>query len=71
MDKKKTDFDLSDWHDYCPKNIPCQQNGFDCGVFTCIFAEHVSKEAVFEFSQKEMVYFRQRMVHEILNGELM
>ncbi|KAG4106626.1 cysteine proteinase [Neocallimastix lanati (nom. inval.)] len=38
-DKKKCEMDLSDWEDYCPKDIPSQLNGFDCGVFTLSFAE--------------------------------
>lgn len=39
-DKKKSQLDTSDWElvpcdsDTCPQ----QENGFDCGVFTCMFA---------------------------------
>lgn len=36
MDKRKVLLDLSNWRDCTPKNIPRQENGSDCGVFTCM-----------------------------------
>ena len=36
LDKKKVSLDLSDWTDVIPKDIPRQQNSWDCGVFTCM-----------------------------------
>ena len=68
MDKKKVPFDLTDWEDYCPAEIPHQLNGFDCGVFMCKFAESCSRDLKnnFNFAQKHMPYFRKRMILEIL-----
>ncbi|PRP87368.1 SUMO-specific protease U1p1 [Planoprotostelium fungivorum] len=34
MDKKKKPISLDDWENYHPPDIPKQQNGYDCGVFT-------------------------------------
>ena len=74
-DKKATDgiaeFDSENWTLSSPKNIPCQQNGYDCGVFTCIFAEYRSREADFTFSQKNMNYFRDKISYEIIKGALL
>ena len=36
LDKRKEPLDLSDWTDVIPKDIPCQENSWDCGVFTCM-----------------------------------
>ncbi|KAI8929794.1 hypothetical protein BC831DRAFT_442081 [Entophlyctis helioformis] len=70
VDKKKTAMDLDEWEDYMPKDIPAQQNGFDCGVFTCMFMEHIAREAPFTFSQKHMPVLRQRIAYEILTASL-
>lgn len=35
----KTNFNIFDWHLYIPKDIPKQKNGYDCGVYACLFAE--------------------------------
>lgn len=70
-DKKGAVFDSENWTLFSPKNIPCQQNGYDCGVFTCIFAEYRSRNADFTFSQKNMNYFRDRISYEIIKGLLL
>lgn len=68
----KTDgFDFLNWSLISPKGIPCQQNGYDCGVFACIFAEYRSRNAEFTFSQKDMNYFRSRISYEIIKGSLL
>eukprot|EP01114_Cavostelium_apophysatum_P018007 TRINITY_DN5479_c0_g1_i1.p1 TRINITY_DN5479_c0_g1~~TRINITY_DN5479_c0_g1_i1.p1 ORF type:complete len:615 (-),score=139.27 TRINITY_DN5479_c0_g1_i1:51-1895(-) len=64
--KKGKDLDLSDWENYTPKDIPMQKNGYDCGVFMCKFADYLSKGQGLIFSQKNMSYFRRRMVLDIL-----
>ncbi|KAL2917262.1 hypothetical protein HK105_203327 [Polyrhizophydium stewartii] len=71
LDKKKTPIDLSDWEDYTPKNIPAQQNSYDCGVFTCMFMEHSARQAAFRFSQRDMPMLRTRIAYEIIKAELL
>merc|ERR1719318_297181 len=46
-------------------------NGSDCGMFTCKFAEYLSRRAKFTFSQRDMPYFRKRMVYEIVKNKLL
>jgi len=70
-DKKKQAIDLSDWELIERRDIPTQQNGSDCGMFSCKFAEYASRKAKVDFSQRNMPYFRQRMVYEICKQELM
>lgn len=50
---------------------PTQQNGYDCGVFTCATAEFRSRGAALSFTQADMPYFRQRISYEILTGRLL
>ncbi|KAI8612855.1 hypothetical protein BC830DRAFT_1161778 [Chytriomyces sp. MP71] len=71
QDKRKKPFDFDEWTDYCPKDIPGQENGHDCGVFTCMFAEYASRGADFDFAQRHMSYLRQRMVYEICTKKLL
>ena len=33
------------------QDIPKQRNGFDCGVFVCMYAEYVTRGAPLTFSQ--------------------
>nr|XP_023654773.1 sentrin-specific protease 1-like [Paramormyrops kingsleyae] len=51
--------------------IPQQMNGSDCGMFTCKYAEYITKDRPITFTQKHMPYFRRRMVWEILNRKLL
>ena len=37
--KDEPQLDTSDWSKVFAKNIPQQNNGSDCGMFTCNFAE--------------------------------
>lgn len=73
LDKKKEEYDISTWKEivFGRNQIPQQMNGSDCGVFTCKFAEYISVDATFSFSQQDMPYFRRAMVWEILNKSLL
>ncbi|XP_060793429.1 sentrin-specific protease 1 [Neoarius graeffei] len=72
-DKKKQEFDASGWilHSKKRNEIPQQMNGSDCGVFTCKYAEYITKDKPITFTQKHMPYFRRRMAWEILNRKLL
>ncbi|TIA90330.1 hypothetical protein E3P99_01616 [Wallemia hederae] len=69
--KKGKPFDFTGWEDFWSENTPAQNNGFDCGVFTCCFMDALSKgldvddDSAFEFSQKHMKYLRKRLVLDI------
>lgn len=70
LDKRKLEIDLSEWSNFGPKNIPAQENGYDCGVFACTFAEYISRGAYFDFDQSHMKYLRNRMAYEIISKRL-
>lgn len=56
---------------FCFQDIPQQMNGSDCGMFSCKFAEYLSRNASITFTQEHMPYFRRRMVYEIVTQRLM
>lgn len=49
---------------------PQQQNGYDCGVFTCTLAHYVARAQPLLFSQRDMKLLRRKMAYEILTKEL-
>ena len=51
LDKKKSPLDTSGFQLNMRKDIPTQENGSDCGMFTCKFAEYLSRDAEITFSQ--------------------
>ena len=61
-------------------NLPQQENGSDCGVFLCAYAEAISRNAAMCFEQvvysgstnlqSDMVYWRIRISHAIQSGQL-
>jgi Ulp1 family protease len=51
------------------RQVPQQNNGFDCGVFTCLFAEYVSNGRPMDFSPYDIEFFRKRIALCIHRGE--
>ncbi|KAM6977103.1 sentrin-specific protease 1 [Aplochiton taeniatus] len=72
-DKKGKELDTSDWTLKSKRRneIPQQMNGSDCGMFTCKYAEYITKDKPITFTQKHMPYFRKRMVWEIIHRKLL
>lgn len=72
-DKKGKELDTSGWtlHSKKRHEIPQQMNGSDCGMFTCKYADYITKDKPITFTQKHMPYFRRRMVWEIVNHKLL
>uniref|UniRef100_A0A3Q1JQ64 Ubiquitin-like protease family profile domain-containing protein n=1 Tax=Anabas testudineus TaxID=64144 RepID=A0A3Q1JQ64_ANATE len=72
-DKKGKELDTSGWtlHSKKRTEIPQQMNGSDCGMFTCKYADYITKDKPITFTQIHMPYFRKRMVWEILNRKLL
>lgn len=71
LDKKKVEFDMSDWKYENVRNIPQQENGSDCGVFSCMYAEFITRNRPIVFSQQHMQYFRMKMIFEICTGQML
>ncbi len=53
-----------------PATFPKQSNGFDCGMFVLKIAEYLGDGLPLVFSQKNMPYFRERMLINILNKSI-
>uniref|UniRef100_A0A3Q3L9X9 SUMO specific peptidase 1 n=1 Tax=Mastacembelus armatus TaxID=205130 RepID=A0A3Q3L9X9_9TELE len=72
-DKKGKKLDTSGWtlHSKRRNEIPQQMNGSDCGMFTCKYADYITKDKPITFTQTHMPYFRRRMVWEIVNHKLL
>jgi sentrin-specific protease 1 len=71
LDKKKQHFDTSCFKKENVLDCPKQNNGSDCGVFSCMFAEFISRDRPISFNQLQMPYFRNKMIYEIAQGKLM
>lgn len=64
--------DTSEWIRDCVDDIPQQSNGFDCGVFVCVYAEYVTRNQYdINFAQEHIAYFRKKILFEICSGELL
>eukprot|EP00927_Polykrikos_kofoidii_P085244 TRINITY_DN9218_c0_g1_i1.p1 TRINITY_DN9218_c0_g1~~TRINITY_DN9218_c0_g1_i1.p1 ORF type:complete len:887 (+),score=139.97 TRINITY_DN9218_c0_g1_i1:268-2661(+) len=49
--------------------VPQQRNGFDCGVFTCCFADYFSASKPLDFSQADMPTLRLRIASRLVQGD--
>lgn len=68
-DKLHTEFDRSAWKVRAPPDrLPSQSNGFDCGVFLCMFVDHLLAQRPFKFSQADAPAYRRYIAHSILSG---
>ena len=43
--------------------------GYDCGVFTCMFADFISKDCPLVFDQRHITQCRERIAVSIINGQ--
>lgn len=71
--RRNIDLNPLEWKCYsmAAEEIPQQRNGSDCGVFTCKYADYISREQPITFSQQHMPLFRRKMVWEILHKHLL
>ncbi|XP_053679316.1 uncharacterized protein LOC128730302 [Anopheles nili] len=71
LDKRKAPFDMNGLTKQNIRECPRQKNGSDCGVFSCMFAEYLTRDHAITFDQSNMEYFRQKMTVEIMLGKLL
>lgn len=71
--RRNIDLKPSQWKLYymTAEEIPQQQNGSDCGIFLCKYAEYISRDQPVAFAQHHMPIFRKSMVWEILHRLLL
>lgn len=68
---KRSSFDTSGFLLENVTNVPLQNNAIDCGIFTVLFSERLSRrEETFNFRAEDMPYYRRRMVYELINCQL-
>ena len=51
-------------------NIPTQQNSLDCGVFICLYAECIARNAWFNFRYTDIPNMRWKLIWELYNGAI-
>mmetsp|Transcript_23082 Transcript_23082/g.63998 ORF Transcript_23082/g.63998 Transcript_23082/m.63998 type:complete len:588 (+) Transcript_23082:59-1822(+) len=71
LDKKKSSLPDKEKWELVPtqRNTPRQTNGYDCGVFTCMFADFLSKDTALVFSQQHINQCRERIALSIMKGK--
>ena len=52
----------------CSPDTPQQENGFDCGVFTCMFCDFLSTDCPLNFSQEHITQCRERIALSVMKG---
>lgn len=72
LDKRQQPFDTDGFRieSVPPDKLPQQKNCSDCGVFSCMYAEYISRDEEITFSQEHMSFFRKKMVLDICSGEV-
>jgi sentrin-specific protease 1 len=55
------------WDKLLPQDTPKQNNGSDCGVFVCMYADYLLEDKVLAFTQGDMERTRSEMLYYILN----
>ncbi|KQS43869.1 uncharacterized protein Dere_GG26810 [Drosophila erecta] len=70
LDKREQPLDTSGFRIEHAQDVPQQDNMDDCGVFTCMFAEYLTRDASITFCKDDINYFRIKMVLEMADGEL-
>ncbi|PWZ33444.1 Ubiquitin-like-specific protease ESD4 [Zea mays] len=66
-DKSGQQMDVLLWKQEGVKNLPLQENGWDCGMFMLKYIDFYSRDMDLIFGQKQMHYFRRRTAKEILS----
>ncbi|XP_020254854.1 ubiquitin-like-specific protease ESD4 isoform X1 [Asparagus officinalis] len=65
-DKSSKQIDAVSWKQETIKNLPLQENGYDCGMFMLKYIDFYSRGLDLTFGQEHMPYFRKRTAKEIL-----
>ena len=69
-DKKKQEDDRPWTLVPCTDDTPRQRNGFDCGVFVCVFSEYLSRGRELTFTQEDVTVCRERIGYSIIQSKI-
>ena len=65
-DKKKSKGSWNDWKLIpCGRNTPQQENGFDCGVFVCMYIHYIADNRELNFTQEDINNYRKFIAYQI------
>ena len=67
-DQKLKVMDAFKWERTSNKKIPMQEDGFNCGVFTCAYSDYRSLGLEIDFLPSDIHSFRKKVAQEILIG---
>jgi sentrin-specific protease 1 len=74
-EKKGGELETSGWEvRTAPSTLPRQTNGFDCGVFMCVYMDFLAAghvPTVSDFTQEDMPMFRNRIAASLLQSRLL
>jgi Ulp1 family protease len=71
-DKKGLAVDPKEWTLVSQElHVPQQSNGVDCGVFTTMCADFISDDLPLQYSQAQMLMFREKIGTDIMRGHLL
>jgi len=62
----KKDLPVGKWQLMEDPNPPTQNNGYNCGVFTCVLADFVSLDMPLTYTQTDVDFCQNRLAHTIL-----
>lgn len=65
---KRRDITFHNWTTVTLKDIPRQDNGYDGGIYCCKYADWLSDDLCPAFEPGQMLYFRKRLMCEIVRG---
>ena len=65
-----SELEVGKWSLVYPSNIPLQNDRTECGVFVCMYAEHLSRKAPLNFTVADTPNFRTKMKYEIIKNQL-
>ena len=67
-DKKGVELEMTEWRMDSLKNIPVQDDGHSCGVFSLMFARYLARGEAMNFSQTNMAFLRRQIAADVLRG---
>ena len=69
--KPQVHVEKKEWDLIHVSDLPQQGNGYDCGMFLCMFSDFLSDDVPLNvFSQADMEHFRQKIGTDIIRGNL-
>ena len=69
QDKKKNKGSWSEWQLVpCKDDTPSQENGYDCGVFVCMFIHYIAENRELNFNQRDINNYRKFIAYHLANS---